>query len=171
MIVLEPAVAGMHGETMWVRPNRSLSPRGLRAWIGSLLALVWGIALWVAEQGNVFAPLFAMVESAALVAALAVTWRSGERSERITVDARLLQLEWLPGRRRTQFQTYWVRVQWRGGPGRHRLFLASHGREVEVGAFLGEEERAELSQQLKVLLARAKAPGHGADPTIQGATR
>ena len=160
MIVLEPATAGLGGATMWVRPNRSLSPRGMRAWMGTLVAVVWGIALWVAQQGNVFAPLFAMLESAALVAAFVVAWRSGDRSERITVDARSLELERMPGHGRTQFQTYWVRVAWRAGPGRRRLVLASHGREVEVGAFLGDEERAELSQKLERLVADARAPGH-----------
>jgi uncharacterized membrane protein len=29
----------------------------------------------------------------------------------------------------------------------------SHGRELEIGAFLAEEERAELSRKLMVLLA------------------
>ena len=160
MIVLEPAIAGLKGVTMWVRPNRSLSSRGLRAWMGALVALVWGTALWMAQQGNVFAPVFALVESVALVAALGVVWRSGERSERITVDAQSLQLERLPGRGCTQFQTYWVRVQLRSGPGRRRLLLASHGREVEIGAFLADEERDELSRKLKVLLARLKAPAN-----------
>lgn len=160
MIVLEPAAAGVQSVTMWVRPNRSLTQRGLRVWMVSLVVLVWGTALWMAQQGNVFAPLFAMLESVALVAAMAVAWRSGERSERITVDERSLQLEWLPGRGRTQFQTYWVRVRLCPGRSHRRLLLTSHGREVEVGAFLSDEERIELSQQLKVLVAHARAPGH-----------
>lgn len=160
MIVLEPATAGLDAARMWIRPNRSLSGRGLRAWMGALVVLVWGTALWMAQQGNVFAPLFALVESVVLVAALSVAWRSGERSERITVDAQSLQLEWLPGRGRAQFQTYWVRVQLRPGRGRRRLLLASHGREVEIGAFLADEERDELSRKLKVLLARLKAPAN-----------
>jgi uncharacterized membrane protein len=33
------------------------------------------------------------------------------------------------------------------------LLLSSHGRKLEVGAFLADEERAELFRKLKVLLA------------------
>jgi hypothetical protein len=39
------------------------------------------------------------------------------------------------------------------GEGRYRLLLSSHGRKLEVGAFLADEERAELFRKLKVLLA------------------
>jgi uncharacterized membrane protein len=46
-----------------------------------------------------------------------------------------------------------VRVQLQAAHGRDRLLLTSHGKELEIGAFLGEEERAELSRKLKVLLA------------------
>jgi uncharacterized membrane protein len=31
--------------------------------------------------------------------------------------------------------------------------LSSHGREMEIGVFLGEQERVELSKKLRVLLA------------------
>ncbi|MEN6540583.1 MAG: DUF2244 domain-containing protein [Mizugakiibacter sp.] len=46
-----------------------------------------------------------------------------------------------------------MRVQLRPGRGRQRLLLASHGRELEVGAFLADAERAELSRRLRTLLA------------------
>lgn len=36
--------------------------------------------------------------------------------------------------------------------------LSSHGRELEIGAFLADEERAELSRKLMVLLADLKGP-------------
>jgi hypothetical protein len=39
------------------------------------------------------------------------------------------------------------------GNGRQRLVLKSHGREIEIGAFLGEEEKVEASRKLMVLLA------------------
>lgn len=171
MIALEPATAGPHGVTIWVRPNRSLSLRGLRTWIGGLVAAACGTALWMAQQGNVFAPLFALLESAALVTAFVLVWRGGERGERITVDAHVLQLERMPARARAQFQTYWVRVAWRSGPGRRRLVLASHGREVEVGAFLADDERNELRQKLQRLVAAAKAPQARSELMIRGAIR
>jgi len=46
-----------------------------------------------------------------------------------------------------------VRVLLEQGNGRQRLLLSSHGRAVEIGAFLAEPERIELSKKLMVLLA------------------
>ncbi len=138
---------------MWLKPNRALSRRDLRRLIGGLAALALTTAVLGAWQGNVFAPLFALVESTAVAFALGVAWRAGDRSERITLDESSLEVQFLPGRRSARFQTYWVRVRLVSGEGRGRLLLTSHGRELEIGAFLGEEERAELSRKLMVLLA------------------
>ncbi|WP_449421996.1 DUF2244 domain-containing protein, partial [Rhodanobacter lindaniclasticus] len=55
---------------MWLKPNRSLSRRGLRRLIVVLVALALTTAELGAWQGNVFAPLFALVESAAMAVAL-----------------------------------------------------------------------------------------------------
>lgn len=154
MIVLRPATAGLPCVTMWLKPNRTLSRRGLRRLIVVLVALVLITAGLGAWQGNVFAPLFALVESAAVAVALSVAWRAGDRSERITLDASSLEVRSLPGRRRMRFQVYWVRVSLeQPGNGRQRLLLSSHGREMEIGAFLAEQERIELSKKLVVLLA------------------
>ena len=158
MIVLRPAADGLPGVTLWLRPNRSLSRRGLRSLIVVLAALVLTTAGLGAWQGNVFAPLFALIEASALAVALSVAWRAGDRSERIVLDTTSLEVQSLPARRCTRFQTYWVRVLLKPGGGHRRLLLASHGRELEVGAFLAEEERAELSRKLTVLLADMNGP-------------
>ncbi len=158
MIVLRPAAAGLPCATMWLKPNRALSRRDLRRVIGVLVALALTTAGLGAWQGNVFAPLFALVESFAVAFALGVAWRAGDRSERITLDESSLEVQSLPGRRSARFQTYWVRVQLHSGKGRARLLLTSHGQELEIGAFLADEERAELSRKLKVLLAAINDP-------------
>lgn len=137
---------------MWLRPNRSLSPRGLRGWAGALAAMVISVGVLGAHQGNVFAPVFALAEAVAVTVALVLAWRSGERGERITLDECHVEVQFLPGRGCERFQAYWVRVQMRPGHPHRRLVLASHGRELEVGAFLIEEERTELSKTLNRLL-------------------
>lgn len=153
MIVLRPAAAGSPRVTMWLRPNRALSRRGLRRLIMLLVVLVLSTAILGAWQGNVFAPLFALVESAAMAIALGVAWRAGDRSERITLDDTSLEVRWLPGRQRAQFQVAWVRVRLEEGEnGCRRLLLCSHGRECEIGRFLAEQERSELLRKLKLLL-------------------
>ena len=157
MIVLRPAVAGLPCVTMWLRPNRALSRRGLRRLIMMLAALALTTAGLGAWQGTVFAPLFALLEASAVAIALGVAWRAGDRSERITLDATSLEVQSLPGRRSTCFQSYWVRVLLKPGDGHNRLLLSSHGRELEIGAFLADEERVELSRKLMVLLTDLQA--------------
>jgi uncharacterized membrane protein len=153
MIVLRPAAAGLPCATLWLRPNRALSQRGLRRLIMVLAFLALATAGLGAWRGNVFAPLFALIESCAMALALRQAWRAGDRSERITLDDTSLEVRLLPGRRCARFQSYWVRVRLAPGNGHTRLLLGSHGREMEIGAFLTEEERAEVSGKLKVLLA------------------
>jgi uncharacterized membrane protein len=151
MIVLRPALGGLP-YVLWLRPNRVLSRRGLRRLIMVLAALALITAGLGAWQGDVFAPLFALIEASAVAIALSVAWRAGDRSERITLDTESLEVQTLPGRRCMCFQPYWVRVLLESGEGRNRLLLSSHGRRLEVGAFLADEERAELFRKLKVLL-------------------
>ncbi|TAL92823.1 MAG: DUF2244 domain-containing protein [Rhodanobacter sp.] len=141
---------------MWLRPNRVLSRRGLRRLIMILAALALTTAELGASQGNVFAPLFALVESAAMAIALSVAWRAGDRYECITLDETSLEVRSLPGRRCVCFPSYWVRVRLEDGNG--RLLLSSHGRDLEIGAFLAEGERVELARKLKALLAAASGP-------------
>ena len=93
MIVLRPVADNLLGVTMWLKPNRALSRRGLRRLIGVLAVLALTTAGLGAWQGNVFAPLFALVESVAVACALSVAWRAGDRSERITIDPSSLEVQ------------------------------------------------------------------------------
>ncbi|HMH68332.1 MAG TPA: DUF2244 domain-containing protein [Pinirhizobacter sp.] len=152
MVVLRPAITGLP-RVVWLRPNRALSRRGLHRLSWSLAALSISVAWICAWQGNVFAPVFALLESVAVASLLSLAWRAGGHGERIVVEGDKLEVQWLPGRRRASFQPYWVRVRLLPGNGRQRLVLKSHGREIEIGAFLGEEEKVEASRKLMVLLA------------------
>lgn len=134
----------------------------MRRLIVALVVLALATGVWGGWQGNVFAPLFAALEAGAMAIALAVAWRAGDRSERITLDAAALEVCWLPGHRRICFQPYWVRARLEGGENGHRrLLLASHGHELEIGTFLAEPERAALWRKLKMLLADNHGQSHG----------
>lgn len=159
MIEVNPDTHGEPGvTTLRLRPNRALDRRGM--WIlGCVLAGSALItALIGAEQGNVYAPLFALVESLAVAAALVLIWRGGNRCERIRLDADVLEVEARPGCRRTRFQSGWVRVRLLEGSDRHHLLLASHGRKLEIGAFLADPEREALLEKLNAVLRGLKAP-------------
>ncbi|SEO43374.1 Uncharacterized membrane protein [Luteibacter sp. UNC138MFCol5.1] len=154
MFVLRPTVAG-HPRVLWLRPNRALDKRGLRRTIIGLAAIALATAALGAWQGNVFAPVFALLEAFAVGFALGAAWRAGGKGERIAIGPDTLEVRAIPGHRTVRFQTYWVRVGLKQGDGRQRLLLTSHGNELEIGAFLGEEERAEVSRKLMVLLSEA----------------
>jgi uncharacterized membrane protein len=152
MIVLRPTVAGQP-RVLWLRPNRALDKRGLRRLIIGLAVLALATASLGAWQGNVFAPVFALVEAFVVGFALGAAWRAGGRGERIAIGPDTLEVRAVPGHRTVRFQTYWLKVGLAPGDGRKRLLLTSHGNELEIGAFLGEEERAEASRKLMVLLS------------------
>ncbi len=160
MIVLRPASAELRCATVWLTPNRTLSRRGLRRVIVLLVALVLGTAGLGAWQGNVFAPLFAALESIAMAYALSIAWRAGDRGERVLLDASSLEVQSLSGPRCTRFPTCWVRVLLEPGDGRHRLLLSSRGQAVEIGVFLAEAERVALSKKLMVLLMELRNQLH-----------
>ncbi|GAA0901285.1 DUF2244 domain-containing protein [Rothia nasimurium] len=157
MIVLRPTAAGQP-RVLWLRPNRALGKRGLWRLILGLAAIALATAAFGAWQGNVFAPLFALIEVFAVGFALGAAWRAGDRGERIAIDGDVLEIRVWPGRRMSRFQTYWVRVRLVQRNGRQHLLLASHGNQLEIGAFLGEEERVEASRKLMVLLSEAIRP-------------
>jgi uncharacterized membrane protein len=161
MILLEPSVQSDAQVTLWLRQNRSLNRRGMRRWVVALTVVTVAIAVLCASAGNVYAPMFALVQSAAVAFALSRAWQAGDRSERITIDERSLEVESLPGHRRASFQSGWVRVRMREIGNRRKLLLTSHGGEVEVGSFLGEEERADAMRTLRELLAQKTAPQLG----------
>lgn len=160
MIVLRPASADLPCATMWLTPNRMLSHRGLHRVIAVLVGLVLITAGLGAWQGNVFAPVFAGLESIAMAYALSIAWRAGDQGERVVLDASSLEVRSLRGRCRARFPAYWARVLLEPGQGRQRLLLSAHGRALEIGAFLAEAERVALSKKLKMLLIESHSQPH-----------
>ena len=153
MITHVPGAADARQAMLLLAPNRALSRAALRRCIGVLMLAGAAVALMAAWQGNVFAPLFVLLEAPCVAVALWAAWRAGERRERITLDARDLRIETIPARgRAVSFPSAWVRVRLRDWGGHRHVVLAAAGREREVGAFLGDEERLELSRELQSAL-------------------
>ena len=156
MITRLPVAAETGQVTLLLAPNRALSREQMRklTWELCIAALlVAGLAAW---GGDVFAPLFALVEVPVLSVALWLVWRSGDRRERITLDTDHVRIERLPsrGRAASTFPVAWTRVRvLERGDGHHHVVLAAQGREQEVGECLGDDERMQLSRWLKALLS------------------
>ena len=140
--------------TFVIAPNRSMT------WKQLLLAycIIAGVSLAIAGyfwvQGLTLVLPFSGLELLALGAALYITaWRGGAQ-EVITITDDSVHVE--TGRRgperRHDFQRYWTKVVLRRPwvawyPS--KLLLCSHGRKIEVGRFLNEEERRGLAEILR----------------------
>ena len=154
MIERVPSLVSGAEWQLLLRPRRALT-MGQFKWLFALMAgAMWLVALATYSQGNFFAPLFALIDSVLVGLALRWVWRQGERYEIIAWGERTLEVH-----RSTQLapafcaHPYWVRLRVRFRSGQARLWLGSRGKEVEVGAFLSDEERLDLAKQLKQLLA------------------
>jgi uncharacterized membrane protein len=160
-----PQGADLHIElALW--PHRSLPRRGFAAFVLAtftlicipLFPLLGTVVLWGLLP-------FLLLAVGGIWWALEATYRSARLREVLTLTPDSLRLvrtnprgdaqEWLCNR-------YWARLRMHpeGGPVPHYLTLAGNGREVEIGAFLSEEERKVLHGELADAL-RPPAPVAG----------
>lgn len=134
-----------------LRPNRSLSRSALWrvvAGMAVVVALVGALSWW---QGNVFAPVFALLEAGLLAGCLFWVWRRAEQAELISLGPDRLCVRRLP-ELVDVFEAHpaWVRLDVIQG----RLLVRSSGRRIELGSALGEVEKRRLAQELAGLLER-----------------
>ncbi len=140
-------------------PYRSLPPTGFVTFFAITAALI-------------AVPLVAVIGSPVLwgvlpfvIATFAAMWWGLKRSwaDRTVVEQLCLWSDRItltrdgPRQDRKEWEAnpHWVRVTLypRGGPVENYLTLTGAGREVEIGAFLSEEERLTLRQELDTALA------------------
>lgn len=145
-----------------VKPNQAMSWRALLLVYLGIAAVTLIIGLSFYFNGLTLVLPFSGLEILALGAALYVSaWRGGEQ-EVILIDSDRIVVE--RGRRepvsRHVFQRAWVKVvlerswnYWYPS----RLLLRSHGRQVEIGKFLNEQERQGLALELRNALKNNQA--------------
>ena len=137
-----------------VRPNRSLTPRQQRAFFLFMCTIVLGIASAFAVRG--FWPVlpFAGLEIAVLAYALWHCARSGAVTEVICVAPDHISVDRGCGHLARVWETplVWAQVRLdRSGRDWYpsRLVIRSHGKEVQLGSFLNEDERQRLAVELR----------------------
>ena len=147
-----------------VRPNQSMSVRGMLAVYSGLAAVIVSIGVTCLAIGLPLVLPFSGAELFVLGAAFYLTARRGEVREVITVSADAVAVE--SGNRgpetRAEFQRYWAGVvleRPRYGWYPSRLLIRSHGRQVEVGKFLNEQERRGLALELRAALRYGEGAG------------
>ncbi|NDK38973.1 DUF2244 domain-containing protein [Pseudoxanthomonas gei] len=158
MIEVVPSFPIGHGARLRLRPPRAMTAAQFRALFAVLAGSMWLVAVAGWLGGNVFAPAFALLHSAIVAAALRWLWRSGERNECINIDPQMVEVSRTSENgvlAQSVFRAHpcWVRL--RIEEDGERISLASSGRQVQVGNFLGPAERRELARQLQDLLAAA----------------
>lgn len=154
------SAASVGQQVFVIQPNCSMS------WQGQVLAFIFigsvtlGVGVVCLLVGLPLVLPFSGLEVSALAAALYLSTRRGNIREVLTIDERAIAVE--SGRRvpeqREEFQRYWARVvleRSRNSWYPSRLLLRSHGRQVEVGRFLNEQERQGLALELRRVLAQA----------------
>lgn len=149
---MEIAQADAAGFRLLARRNDSLGTQGRRLFFSSMLVVSLGIALVWWFRGVHFVLPFAVIEMAVLYLALRVLDRHSGDFEVITVVEDRLTLERRERGRtsRHEFNTCWARLVVTNGPGqRCGLSLRSHGREVEFGGYLTDEQRLAVASELR----------------------
>lgn len=158
MIERTPSLAPDASASLVLLPNRSLTRAGLRGFLaiqGLAAATFAGLAAW---QGNVFAPLFAVLEIGIVAICLRRVWCASGCGEIVTLTPSRIEVTRTPdGVAVAEFHPYWARLSLQPSRrGKRRLMLRSHGREVEIGAFLRDDERGMLARQLETLLTQTR---------------
>ncbi|KAA2313126.1 DUF2244 domain-containing protein [Pseudooceanicola sediminis] len=141
-------------------PHRSLPPGGFAVVIGLFFILAM-VPLFTMLGSPVLWGLlpFALIALAALWWALRRSYRDGMILERLSItgdDCTLLRDGPRNQHHEWRCNRYWVRLQVHETGGRvpHYITLSGNGREVEIGAFLSEDERKALYPELRAVLSR-----------------
>jgi uncharacterized membrane protein len=133
------------------RPNCSLDRRGKLCLFIAASVVCGLIAVIFAAFGAWMVVPFAGMELALLAGSLRFLDRRSGDYERVVLAGDTLRIEsceaGLPACH--EFHRYWAQVQVRPEGSAARVFVRSHGREVEFGRFLAPGQRLAFAQQLR----------------------
>ncbi|MEM8774353.1 MAG: DUF2244 domain-containing protein [Pseudomonadota bacterium] len=135
-------------------PHRSLPRWGFAAFILITVGMISLPLFSVLGTAVLWGMLpFLLIAVAAIWFALEASYKSGTLEEQLTIDPESVVLRRRNPRGPVQewdCQSYWAKVQMHetGGPVPHYVTLQGKGREVEIGAFLSEDERKALYSEL-----------------------
>jgi uncharacterized membrane protein len=158
--MIEQFLSGNSRYALVLRPRRAMTKLQFIVLFTVIGIATWSLAILSYAMGNVFAPVFALIDCAFVATALRWVWLRSNCFETIELDAEHCTVS-RSGRKTLAFDEhpYWVRMQLEKAQEAPRVLLASKGKCCEVGSFLTPDERLDLAMKLKTLLARA---GHGA---------
>ncbi len=143
-----------------LRPNRPMSPRALMIILIVVGAINFAFGLSFMLRGAWPITPFMGADVLLLAWAFRASRRAAQRSEHVTLTSSELRICRNPAKGEPSEITlnpYWVRITLEDDvmPAR-KLVLSSHGRSVQIGAFLAPKERASLAEALMSALRAAK---------------
>jgi uncharacterized membrane protein len=144
------------GFTLVARRNNSLSSAGRHLVVGSLATISLVISLAFALQGAWMILPFAGLEVLVVYLAFRCLERHAGDFESLSIQGDLILIErWERGAvSRHEFNRYWARVVLHPSLGGRQAMLAlrSHGRQVEFGCHLTEEQRVAAARTIRTRL-------------------
>jgi uncharacterized membrane protein len=126
----------------------------------SALSLAVGTTFYLLGAWPV--PGFLGLDVLAVYLAFRWSYRSARASEEIRVSRERLVVCRIAANGRasvTEINPYWARLELHRWPpfGITRMAIASHGKALQIGSFLGPQERERLAKALSAALAEARA--------------
>lgn len=145
-----------------LRPNPPLSARTLKTIVAVVAGINLAFMLYFVSRGAWPIAPFMGLDVALLAWAFRESRIAARAFERVILSPSELRIERHPAKgspTQTAFNPYWVRVDlvpWTEYS--NRLYVRSHGRSEQVGAFLPPQTREGFANVLKAALSAAKAP-------------
>lgn len=137
------------------RPNCSLTPQGRQFAFGAIAAVIMLVAVVFGWLGYWMILPFAGLEIGALAWAFNSLKKHSSDYESVSIRGNEILIERRQGERleRRTLNSQWAQlVKVESAYGRIGVALRSHGRETELGAFLTDEGRLELAEELQTWL-------------------
>lgn len=139
-----------------LRPHRSLPLRGFAVVMAVLAVASFLIGVGFVLRGAWPVTPFFGLDIGLVYLAFRLSYRSARQREHLRLTEKALTLERIDvygARQRWRFQPFWLRVIFEERDAEsNRLSLASHGKSVAIGAFLGPAERRKVAVALKAAL-------------------
>jgi uncharacterized membrane protein len=152
-----------------LHPYRSLAPRGFYILMAALaaLSLLCGTICILVGAWPIFG--FFGLDVLLVYVAFRASYRSARQNEAVRLTEKTLTVERTSvrgERRQWTFEPTWLRVVYDDEAERSPLTLASHGRSLDIGGFLGPDQRRSVAGQLRRALAAWRAFMRG-NPSAQ----
>jgi uncharacterized membrane protein len=142
------------GACFVLRPNRSISWRGILVFFLALVLVSGSVAITLTVMGYWLVLPFTGLEL--ILVALSLYWASRQswRREVIRINADTIKIEkgWRYPEQKWILTRVWAQVVLERCPKQwypSRLMIRSHGQVVEIGRFLNENERNYLASELR----------------------